>query len=197
MLIDKLILLLNRSLKNSTIIRLQEQPTYHSGRHCLGKRLKYDGVGVELGVASGNFSNSILANSQLNRLYSIDRWSDHHNDKEYLLCVSKLSKYQSRSVIMRMDFSDAIRHFEDSFFDFIYIDAYAHEGQQDGNLLKDWWPKLKPGGLFSGHDYDEAWPQTIEAVDRFATEVQRPVEVIPGSQTPHIEDSFASWLIKK
>lgn len=165
------------------------------GRHDLAKT--YSGIGLELGVASGYFSELILKNDSVHRLYSIDRWSDHHDDFEYILCNCRLSPFGTRSVVMRMDFSDAINHFPDNFFDFIYIDAYAHEGQQGGKLLDDWWPKLKQGGIFSGHDYDGKWPLTVEAVDRFASDVGRPIEVCPGVKTQNKEDSYASWVIRK
>jgi hypothetical protein len=96
-----------------------------------------------------------------------------------------------------MYFSDAIAHFPDSFFDFIYIDAYAHEGQQGGKLLDDWWPKLKTGGIFSGHDYDPAWPLTVAAVNAFAKKTGRRVTVFPGVTTHNREDAYASWFIRK
>ena len=55
--------------------------------------------------------------------------------------------------------------FEDESVDFIYLDAYAHTGQENGRLIDLWWRKLNGGGLFAGHDYDPKWPQTVEAVD--------------------------------
>lgn len=166
-----------------------------TGRHLLAE--SFSGLGIELGVASGYFSETILRNIEVSRLYSVDRWSDHHDNSEYILCASRLSRFGCRSVMMRMDFSDAIIHFPDNFFDFIYIDAYAHEGQQGGKLLDDWWPKLKVGGIFSGHDYDEKWPLTVKAVDRFSRDVGRPIEVCPGVKTQNREDSYASWIIRK
>ena len=36
-----------------------------------------------------------------------------------------------------------------------------------GELLLEWWPKVKVGGIFAGHDYSPAWPKTIEEVDKF------------------------------
>jgi hypothetical protein len=32
------------------------------------------------------------------------------------------------------------------------------------------WPKLKPGGVFSGHDYSEKFPGVIKAVKEFEKE---------------------------
>jgi hypothetical protein len=56
----------------------------------------------------------------------------------------------------------------------IYIDGYAHTGQEGGQTLRDWWPKLAPGGVFAGHDYDlAAYPQTVCAVNDFILEMDR------------------------
>jgi len=47
---------------------------------------------------------------------------------------------------------DAVKEFPDEYFDFIYIDAdHTYEGCSRD--IKDWWPKVKKGGVFCGHDY--------------------------------------------
>ena len=170
-------------------------------RNDLPKLCIEDGIGVELGVASGGYSNHILNNSKLKTLYSIDAWADHHNSKEYVGCIKKLSKHGNRSVVLRMFFDDAIKHFSDNFFDFIYIDAYAHLGQQDGKILNDWYPKLKSGGIFAGHDYCHPWEKTIKAVDLFFNKINKKPTIIPG--VPTIEgtkktgNQYASWACIK
>jgi len=48
--------------------------------------------------------------------------------------------------------ADASQDFDDESLDYIYIDAdhsYSHALQD----YRKWWPKLKPGGFFAGHDY--------------------------------------------
>ena len=168
------------------------------GRIALPRLVAHGALGLELGVATGYFSNALLSVGDFARLYSIDAWADHHDTAEYLRCVNLLAKHANRSVVMRMFFADALLHFPDSFFDFIYVDAYAHTGQQDGRLLTDWYPKLKPGGLFAGHDYDSAaWPQTVIAVDRFAAAIGRQLAFIPGASTGFAEDIYASWYFYK
>jgi hypothetical protein len=46
----------------------------------------------------------------------------------------------------------AAASFPDDYFDFVYIDA-GHDYHSVCKDLEAWWPKLKPGGLFAGHDY--------------------------------------------
>lgn len=60
---------------------------------------------------------------------------------------------------------DVAETFEDEFFDWIFIDA-GHDYQNAKADLEAWWPKLRPGGFFTGDDYglhhDDArlWPLT-------------------------------------
>lgn len=168
-----------------------------AGRIELTRLLASDGLGVEIGVAGGLFSDAILRYSELKRLYSIDAWADHHDDDEYLTCVRRLRKFGTRSVVMRMLFDDALMHFPDDSMDFVYIDAYAHTGQQDGKLLDDWWPKLKKGGLFSGHDYDDAWPLTVKAVDAFCARQGLKVAVVSPDFDQPFNEKYASWYVWK
>lgn len=70
-----------------------------------------------------------------------------------------------------MDFELAIDLFPNEYFDFIYIDGYAHTGQNEGKTLRQWYPKLKSGGIFSGHDYcAQRWPKTFNQVNQFLKE---------------------------
>ena len=128
----------------------------------------FTGIGIELGVAAGLYSATILRNPAVYKLYSIDRWSDHHDEREYTKARNLLATFGDRSVIVRSLFDDALDQFQNQTIDFIYVDSYAHTGQYGGQLLRDWYPKLKHGGIFSGHDYDPHYQPTIDAVDEFA-----------------------------
>lgn len=167
------------------------------GRMTLAKLVPSNGTGIELGVATGYFSDALLHCSSLKRLFSIDAWADHHDSAEYLLAIRRLARHGNRSVVLRMFFEDAIHLFEDESVDFIYLDAYAHTGQENGKLITDWWNKLRPGGLFAGHDYDPRWPQTVKAVDDFCTRRGLEPNVIPGARTGFQQDSYASWYVFK
>jgi hypothetical protein len=175
-----------------------EDAVMHFGRLGLPKLVSPGAIGLELGVASGYYSDVLLSVGHFARLYSIDAWADHHDADEYVKCISLLAKHVNRSVVMRMFFHDALVHFPDGFFDFIYVDAYAHLGQQDGSIFSDWYPKLKVGGVLSGHDYDHAsWPETVAAVDDFSSRIGRQITVIPAVKTQNFYDSYPSWYLIK
>lgn len=167
------------------------------GRMKLSRLISADAIGIELGVAAGYFSDALLRCSNLKRLFSIDAWADHHDSEEYLLAVRRLARHGNRSVVLRMFFEDAIHLFEDESIDFIYLDAYADTGQDDGHLISDWWRKLRPGGLFAGHDYDPSWPQTVQAVDAFCARERLEPNVLPGARTGNHQDTYGSWYVFK
>lgn len=57
--------------------------------------------------------------------------------------------------------------YEDESLDFVFIDG-DHRAESVYADLKAWWPKIKPGGLLAGHDYNNNGPR--QGVERFAAE---------------------------
>lgn len=153
----------------------------------------FSGQGIELGVADGSFSSVILLNPKVTRLWSIDRWSDHHDIRECKRASERLVKEgEGRCIPLRATFDEALPLFEDGSLSFIFIDGYAHTGQQGGKTLSDWWPKLATGGIFSGHDYHERWTPTVLAVDKFIAEHGLSLNVC-GTE----KDTYPSWWVMK
>lgn len=154
--------------------------------------LSIDGCGAELGVATGSYSDTILRVTKL-KLFSIDRWSGDrdHGSRQHQKAVDALNKYGNRSVIIKKTFHEAVIQFQDSSFDFIYIDGYAHTGQDDGEILTDWWPKLKANGIFSGHDYDIRWPKTMVVVNEFCRSQDLYLYITSN------QDRYRSWFTIK
>jgi len=148
------------------------------------------GTIIELGVAAGKFAELLCDRNPAMRYIGIDRWSDHHDQCEMINAQYRLAKFD-RVLLHRMTFTDALPHFDNASADLIYIDGYAHTGQEGGQTLRDWWPKLRPGGIFAGHDYDpEHYPQTVAAVDDFVREHGLAMNII--DEKPHP----SWWLVK-
>jgi len=105
----------------------------------------------------------------IRRLWSIDAWAGDrgHDLAECAAATALLARHGGRCLVLRARFDEALALFPDASLDFVYIDGYAHTGNEAGQTLLDWWPKVKPGGLFAGHDYALEWPKNVAAVDRF------------------------------
>lgn len=165
-------------------------------RHDIIKLVKPNGIGIELGVAEGVFSERILESQRLHYLYGVDLYnSDNHNINQYKRALTRTSCFRNSYELLRMSFSEALGLFPDNYFDFIYIDGYAHTGQDNGQTLYDWYPKLKRGGIFSGDDYHPHFPQTIEAVDRFSKEYDIPTNVIECHEPYSVWSEYPTWYM--
>ena len=118
----------------------------------------------EIGVRDGgNFKN--ILTPFVNLAVGIDVWkntgvisqnddfsSQENLDNRYLNFVNYY-KNDSRVKVIR-DFSiNASFQFENNFFDFVYIDA-DHTYEASYMDICAWYPKVKPGGILAGHDYN-------------------------------------------
>lgn len=126
-------------------------------------------IGIEIGSYKGEYSKYLLDNWK-GYLYIVDVWkklpeseyvdiSNQENPKEIISNVfDNLVGYEDITTLIRAESNTASSLFKDEFFDFIYIDA-NHKCSYVMRDLKIWYPKLKPGGVFAGHDwiadYDE------------------------------------------
>jgi hypothetical protein len=167
----------------------------------------FDGVGAEIGVKEGKYSERILFYWKGKKLYSIDPWREFSHDvykdqanvdsfqqeKFYQETCARLAQYGERNEILRLTSEEAAREIEDGSLDFAYIDAQHHYApvKQD---IKMWWPKIRRGGVLCGHDYfnDPATEFEVKrAVDEFVAEN-------PGLVFFQTEkDKLPSWYVLK
>jgi len=129
-------------------------------------RLELYGDGLELGVLKGEFSKSLLSNSSLSVLYSVDPWKEFGKDeyvdsnalshekheKNYQITKEVLAPFGDRSKILRMTSEEALVEIPQSSLDFVYIDA-NHEYEHVKYDLVNWAEKVRVGGIIAGHDY--------------------------------------------
>lgn len=110
-------------------------------------------VGAELGVLRGENSISILKNlPRLELLYCVDKWGGKAGPKNKQTFLDNLGMYRDKVKIMHMTTGEAADHIDDESLDFVFIDA-NHRYESVVEDIKTWVPKVKSGGLISGHDY--------------------------------------------
>jgi len=180
--------------------------------------------GAEIGVQKGGFSYDMLRLwPNCNRYVLIDVWKHQENYDEganvadkghdwlYKKTLERLSPWKEKLVVLRNWSHDASFRVEDGSLDFVYVDA-RHDFESALEDMRDWWPKLRQGGIFAGHDYTTSrkvpgfalqrdgtrdMRAVVGSVDQFAKEVGRGFYVIPESKPGGKRQPFASWVIRK
>lgn len=179
--------------------RVQVNPG-ESTRHRLALMAPEGSIGCECGVDTGQLSERFIQLNHFESFHCVDIWGDAaHPEPQYWAVCQKLMKYPEARIwrMTAQKFSELVPK---EFFGFIYMDCYAHTGQDAGGVLEDMWECLQPGGLFAGDDYDEKqWPINFETVNKFAEKVGRKVEVFDEHLTQErpVYDTYASWYFHK
>ena len=122
------------------------------------------GNGVEVGVKRGVFSEKVMKEWKGEHYYIVDIWKEQENyvdvanvnqavQESFMAeALSRVSPWKDRVTVVRNYSVLASKLFPEEFFDFVYLDArHNYEGIKED--LHAWYPKLKQGGLFSGHDF--------------------------------------------
>lgn len=119
-------------------------------------------LGAEVGVKEGKFISHLLAKFPRLDMFAIDPWEVQEGEKEDYKdwdFISIYDEYRDRTKDvydrvreMRMYSEDAAKIIEDGSLDFVFIDA-QHDYESVKKDIALWLPKVRPGGIISGHDY--------------------------------------------
>lgn len=153
-------------------------------------------IGIELGVAAGGLAARLVGSGKFAHYFGVDAYGDLHNIREYKKALQAVG-LTSECRLLRMTFDQALDLFPNDYFDFIYVDGYAHTGEEGGRTLRDWFPKLKPGGIMAGDDYAlETWPLVVWAVNDFVAQLGVGLNVT-DEVTDEAYARFPSWWITR
>ena len=169
-------------------------------------RLKLKHI-CEVGVRACVFTRTLLS-ADIAELVAVDIWRDTgvasqnddgraqtELDRQYAEAM-QLSAQDCRLRVIREFSNVAAKAFDDSYFDLVYIDAdHTYEGVKSDLLA--WWPKVRKGGILSGHDFCEITVAggrivfgVVRAVKEFAAIHNKQVYVTKDAYSP-------SWFILK
>jgi len=177
---------------------------YHSFYEYIAKLTNLK-VFVELGSWQGDSISYLTRqikeyqNMENVKIYSIDLFEDtpckimrkKYSNKvdhirhiyEYNLAINQV---RDNIITIKKDTALSANDFENNSVDFCFLDA-SHDYQSAIQDLKAWYPKIKKGGIISGHDYDKHHKEgIINAVDDFME--GKNVEIYPKT---------AVWMHKK
>lgn len=152
--------------------------------------------GIELGVAAGSFSARMVASGRFQRFWGVDVYGDSHDTAQYKTALLHVGIEQPFT-LLRMTFAEAVDLFPDEFFDFIYIDGYAHTGEEGGRTMIDWYRKLRRGGIMAGDDYDaKKWPLVVWGVNHLVRQLNVPLNVTDVTLQESY-NRYPSWFFTK
>jgi len=153
--------------------------------------------GAEIGGWQGRFSEQIcLANPGV-RLICVDPWKAYDDygdpknvqsglDEAMRLAVVRLKPYGCE--IRKQTSTEAADAVPDGSLDFVYLDGNHGKAYVMADL-DAWVPKVRSGGIISGHDYEvkkrHAHLQVREAVDDYA-KIHKiaPIYILTNDKTP-------------
>lgn len=167
-----------------------------SRHHVMAPLSGSSNVGIELGVAAGSFSKKIVESGKFAKVFGVDTYDDYyHHVDEYRAALRAVGLLENYS-LLRMTFEEARDLFDAHTFDFIYVDGFAHTGQEGGRTLTDWWSTLKVGGVMAGDDYHEDWPLVLWAVNEFASQLGLDLNVTETVDSSSY-NRYPSWFVVK
>ena len=120
-------------------------------------------VGCEVGVDGGHNALVMLVCLHIEKLYLIDYWK---NLRAYEEAKKRLVDFTERTVwLKKMSVDVTNEDIPRESLDFAYIDG-GHTYDVVKMDLQNYWPRIKPDGMFCGHDYmREKWVR--KAVNEF------------------------------
>ncbi|MCZ2344462.1 MAG: class I SAM-dependent methyltransferase [Bacteroidales bacterium] len=169
--------------------------------------------GAEVGVATGGTAAALLNAYPALHLHLIDPWQEYACDHPYRVSGDRCARRNRNAnacaaltTLQRTGFAAARRtiwteesilaatRLTDASLDFVFLDAdHTYPAVQAD--LQAWWPKIRPGGVFVGHDYQgrrdrrgiwgvrravEEWAAcqrlTVTVTQNHVWSVQKPVE---------------------
>ena len=142
----------------------------------LGNGLKM----VEIGSYAGESSEMWAESGAFEKIVCVDAWKNGWNKKAKASNTTELAEKKFDEVAakhkciekMKSTSLEAAKEFDDESLDLVYIDSDSTYESVKSDI-EAWLPKVRKGGIISGHDYRKSWEGVIEAVDEKAGKPDR------------------------
>jgi len=163
---------------------------------------------VEIGTHRGLFAYQFMKRWRGKKLYCVDPYLSgycagdpaSHGDREAdkQAAINRLADFQDRVEFINLTSVEAATQFDDCSLDFAYIDA-MHTYEAVLEDLTIWWPKVRAGGILSGHDIvkthkakgRKGWAGEVRpAVEKFAGERNLTVWIVHETKMSGVNGSY-------
>lgn len=149
-------------------------------------------VGAFLGASTAYMAVEIINSGKRIAFHTVDSWEGSaeighfFKDRDiYQQFRAYIAQVAHAVTVHRMRSTEAAERFEDGSIDFCFIDA-AHDYDNCKADIEAWLPKMKPGGLLAGHDYNNTFLGVVNAVE----------DVLGNKQDGDIEVEGICWLYR-
>lgn len=155
--------------------------------------------GAEIGVADGRYSKILCESIHDLHLICVDPWQPYEGNwrtQDYQ--AKALSQAEEKLLGYDVEFMvatslEAAPLIEDDSLDFVFIDG-AHDFD---NVMLDiilWTPKVRKGGIISGHDYCFFTNSgVVEAVNTYTEIHHKELNIISRAKDVHRDDRQPCW----
>lgn len=163
------------------------------------------GAAAEIGVAFGQNAYQILKTGCSRELLLVDPWgyvtgqnprgfADAIKDWDgcFQYAADLLQEFGERAKFMRMSSKDAASLVDDDSLDFVYIDG-NHMSPYVDEDIDLWFPKVRKGGLFGGHDYHNVCTREYQCDVKTAVDKKFQADEVFTTST----DNDPSWFLIK
>ena len=154
-------------------------------------------IGAEIGVFEGDNAYSIMKTLPMTHLFLIDPYKSYegyepaklHGNKEELKARKKLSKFSEKITFIKEMSSEALEYVPGE-LDFVYIDG-NHEYTYVLDDMRNYYGKLKKGGILAGHDIQNGFIKNHDGVASAFVDFVKEKNLKPYIWAPDW------WVIKK
>jgi hypothetical protein len=161
-------------------------------RNMMLDRMQTGATVAEIGVAFGDFSKEIMTRCTPKHLHLIDAWSSERYQDGIKRIKSEMSaEVSSGSILIHQGIStEVLPSFDDSFFDWVYIDT-NHTYDTTLHELEICDRKVTQQGRIAGHDFctgnviDAVPYGVVEAVTKFCKDKNWQFEYLTAESRGH------------
>lgn len=150
--------------------------------------------GAEVGVYKGEYAQILFENIPGLRLLLIDSWASGRRIEAKDEAIARSTGYNAE--IFHATSLDGAKGVEDGSLDFVFIDA-GHTYKDVKEDVNAWAPKVRAGGIVSGHDYfpfPSGRGGVVEAVNEYADQHGYMVCRIPGDKSQTTDNRQPCWF---
>lgn len=165
-------------------------------------------MGAEVGVFDGHYSLVLCQSIPNLKLYGIDPYTVYkgYRDHKFISSMERAentarNRLKGFDYIFIKQFSDkAVQQFENGSLDFVYLDG-NHRYEYIKQDIDLWTPKVRRGGIVSGHDYlitPSGNDGVIRAVNDYVNKNGYELRLTQWDlDNPVIDDRQISWYFKR